>query len=59
MYILDKVSFDPSLFQKELAKAVKQVHPEEMSSFKSWCLKTFDKKYKRELLEAFEQKQLN
>jgi hypothetical protein len=54
MYILDKVSFDPSLFQKELAKAVRQVDPEEMVFFKIWCHETFHKKYKKELTEVFE-----
>lgn len=54
MYILDKVSFDSSLFQKELTKAVKQVHPSEMPYFKSWCLETFDHKYKQELTKIFE-----
>lgn len=54
MYILDKVSFDPSLFQKELAKAVKQVSPDEMPLFKTWCQETFNKKYKTQLNEVFE-----
>ncbi|MFY9308323.1 MAG: hypothetical protein WAQ28_04655 [Bacteroidia bacterium] len=53
MYILDKVSFDPALFQKELAKAIKQVQPSEMQTFKSWCLENFDKKYNKELIEIF------
>lgn len=54
MYILDKVSFDSSLYQKKLTKAVKQVHPSEMPCFKSWRLKTFDHKYKKELTRIFE-----
>jgi coproporphyrinogen III oxidase len=54
MYILDKVSFDQTLFQKELAKAVKQVNPEEMPAFKTLCIENFNKKYRKELKEIFE-----
>ena len=54
MYILDKVSFDQTLFQKELAKAVKQVNPEEIPAFKSLCIENFNEKYKGELKEIFE-----
>ncbi len=53
-YILNKVSFDQQLFQKELAKAVKRVNSEELTSLKSWCLVTFDKQHEQALNEIFD-----
>jgi len=35
--ILEKVSFDPELFQKELKKALKLLNPEEVRELILWC----------------------
>jgi len=35
--ILEKVSFDPELFQKELKKALKILSPEEVKELIIWC----------------------
>ena len=39
--ILTKVSFDKSLFRKELAKAVKMLKSDERRLLKVWCIATF------------------
>lgn len=39
--ILTKVSFDKSLFRKELAKAVKMLKNDERRLLKVWCIATF------------------
>ena len=39
--ILTKVSFDKSLFRKELAKAVKMLKKDERRLLKIWCIATF------------------
>ena len=44
--ILEKVSFDKMLFQKELNKSVKWLKKEERLLLKTWCLTTFGRKYK-------------
>ena len=44
--ILQKVSFDLGLFEKELKKAVSWVQPQEVSELKSWCYEEFDETYK-------------
>lgn len=53
-YVLDKVSFDPFLFRKELEKAMRKINPNEQLLFKIWCLNTFDQKHKEALTEVFE-----
>ena len=35
--ILEKVSFDPELFQKELQKALNMLSPEEVRELIMWC----------------------
>ncbi len=52
-YILDKVSFDESLFRKELLKAVEQIHPNERHSLETWCLSTFYAQHPEILTEVF------
>lgn len=42
--ILEKVSFDPRIFRKELRKAVKYVTKEEYDYLKSWVRKKFGKR---------------
>lgn len=57
--ILSKVSFDRSLFRKELAKSLNWIHPKEKTMFQIWVLSKFGKKYKKEILEVYRQKALN
>lgn len=42
--VLERVSFDPSLFIKELKKAVRNLLPYEMESLKKWLLFFTEKK---------------
>jgi hypothetical protein len=51
--ILEKVSFDKTLFRKELTKAIKWVQPDEKTLLKVWCLATFGHQYQNEILEVF------
>ncbi|MCP9767923.1 hypothetical protein EGI22_08365 [Lacihabitans sp. LS3-19] len=39
--ILDKVSFEPKLFRKELRKAIKYVSKDEYAQLKMWCKQKF------------------
>ena len=51
--ILQKVSFDKSLFEKELLKAIKMLVPDELKELKSWCYKQFGKIYRVVLNRCF------
>lgn len=52
--ILQKVSFDPYLFKKELLKAIKSLNNnEELMNLKNWCQMNFGKSYPMILQEAF------
>ena len=51
--ILSKVSFDKSLFSKELKKSLKWIHPSEKTIFKMWVYGTFGSMYQEEILEVF------
>ena len=51
--ILEKVSFDKTLFRKELTKAVKWLQPGEKTLLKVWCLTTFGHQYKDVILEVY------
>jgi len=51
--ILQKVSFDKSLFEKELAKAIKMLIPEEVKQLKRWCYAQFGKMYRGVLNRCF------
>lgn len=53
--ILQKVSFDKALFEKELRKAVRQIVPAERTHFKEWCYQQFSKLYRRVLDRVFAQ----
>ncbi|HKC69872.1 MAG TPA: hypothetical protein VKG26_16670 [Bacteroidia bacterium] len=50
---MEKVSFDKTLFRKELKKAIKWVKPNEKTLLKVWCLATFGHQYSEEILEVF------
>lgn len=39
--ILEKVSFDETLFRKELLKAIKSLLTEEISELRKWCIEKF------------------
>lgn len=41
--ILEKVSFEPLIFKKELRKALRQSTKEEYKQLMDWCRKTFRK----------------
>ena len=42
--ILERVSFDPTLFYKELQKAIKTLLPHEMEQLKEWLYRFTNKK---------------
>ena len=39
--ILSKVSFDKTLFEKELSKAIAMLIPDEVVELKKWCVEKF------------------
>ena len=51
--ILEKVSFDKTLFRKELVKAVKWLKPEEKTLLMIWCLTTFGHRYRDVITEVY------
>ena len=52
--ILSKVSFDKSLFKKELSKSARWLSKREVITLKIWALTTFSQ-YKETILEVFDQ----
>ena len=52
--VLKKVSFDKSLFKKELAKSMRWLNRQEVLTLKIWALITFSQ-YKNTILEVFDQ----
>lgn len=52
--VLQKVSFDPRLFKKELVKATNWVSARDQLLLKAWCLATFGHMYKDVILEVFQ-----
>jgi hypothetical protein len=51
--ILIKVSFDRTLFTKELRKAIKWLKADERKMLMMWCLATFGNKYGDIIGQAF------
>lgn len=52
--ILRNVSFDPTLFRKELIKSLNWIRDiEELKKFKDWCLNEFGSVYPAILQEVF------
>jgi hypothetical protein len=43
--ILQKVSFDRQLFEKELRKAIARLLPQELDELRSWCYEQYSNKY--------------
>ena len=52
--ILNKVSFDPNLFKKELEKSARWLSRKEMIHLKIWALTAFSQ-YRNIILEVFDQ----
>ena len=40
--ILEKVSFESRIFEKELRKAINQLSPNELQELQAWCYQRFD-----------------
>ncbi|MDP5121328.1 MAG: hypothetical protein NWQ46_07030 [Spirosomaceae bacterium] len=55
--ILEKVSFDKTLFEKELKKGMNLLLPEEVKELKSWCYAHFGSMYRTVLNKIFKQQQ--
>jgi len=51
--ILQKVSFDAKLFEKELRKAIKILFTEEIKEFRAWCSDQFGKMYYQVIEKCF------
>ncbi len=43
--ILSKVSFDETLFEKELKKAIGILEPNEITELKDWCYEHYGERY--------------
>ncbi|KAA9353158.1 MULTISPECIES: hypothetical protein [Larkinella] len=56
--ILQKVSFDKKLFEKELKKAIGLLIPEEVKQLKSWCYEKFSNLYLSILNRCFYRRRL-
>lgn len=52
-HILKSVSFDKSLFRKELTKIINWAKPDEALLLKAWCVATFGHLYGDVIREAF------
>lgn len=52
-FILEKVSFDTKLFEKELKKGLKSLLPSEIKELKAWCYEKFGEMYKSILNKVF------
>ncbi len=52
-HILKSVSFDKSLFKKELIKTLKWVKPDEATLLKAWCIATFGHMYGDVISDVF------
>ena len=52
--ILSKVSFDKTLFRKELQKSTRWLNKKDVITLKIWALTTFSQ-YKNTILEVFDQ----
>ncbi len=51
--ILQKVSFDPYLFEKELGKSIKELIKEDLIDLKEWCYENFENRYDQILKKYF------
>ena len=53
--VLQRVSFDQTLFRKELLKATKWLKSEDLIQLRTWCLTTFGAQYTGLVDEVFRQ----
>ncbi|MCU0470204.1 MAG: hypothetical protein MUF58_16555 [Arcicella sp.] len=51
--ILEKVSFDAKLFEKELRKAIKTLLIEEIKELRAWCSEQFGRMYNQVIEKCF------
>ena len=51
--ILEKVSFDAKLFEKELRKAIKTLIIDEIKDLRTWCSEQFGKMYYQVIEKCF------
>lgn len=51
--ILTKVSFDKTLFRKELYKAVRWLKKDELRMLRIWCITTFGSYYRDVIVDVF------
>jgi hypothetical protein len=52
-FILEKVSFDGHLFEKELRKSMNDLIGDEYNELKAWCFEHFGKKHEAVLQRCF------
>lgn len=52
--ILQKVSFSPALFRKELKKSLNWLQKEEVNILRAWCIVTFGDLYLEIIQESFQ-----
>jgi hypothetical protein len=52
-FILEKVSFDQQLFEKELRKSTGELLGEEIRELKNWCYEHFGQQYHKVLSRVF------
>ncbi len=50
--VLSNVSFDLSLFRKELTKAFKWLTPTDFEKLKNWCLENYSDRYHEILFDV-------
>lgn len=55
--ILEKVSFDKKLFEKELMKGIKELIPDDVKELQSWCYARFGNIYQNILNRIFRKPQ--
>jgi hypothetical protein len=52
--VLQKVSFDHLLFQKELTKSIQWVNQSEVENLRIWCMETYGNQHGVIIQQAFE-----
>jgi len=52
--VLQKVSFDHHLFEKELTKSLQWINQTDAESLREWCLEMYGNKYSHIIQQAFE-----
>mgnify|MGYP000076279653 FL=1 len=52
--VLQKVSFDHILFEKELTKSLQWINQTDAKNLREWCLEMYGNKYSDIIQQAFE-----